>query len=68
MIMVFVPKVVELEVRRVLNSLEFDELKFDFKFRGSPNQWINDIQVRKRQIEREIAVIKNKIKEFKKNM
>ncbi|WP_073247975.1 V-type ATP synthase subunit I [Caloramator proteoclasticus] len=66
MIMVFVPKVVEIEVRRVLNSLEFDELQLNFKFSGSPNQWVADIENRKRQIEKEIAIIKNKIKELKK--
>jgi V/A-type H+-transporting ATPase subunit I len=66
MIMVFVPKVVEIEVRRVLNSLEFDELQLNYKFRGSPNQWVADIDERKRKIDKEIAIIKNKIKELKK--
>ncbi|MCX7950899.1 MAG: hypothetical protein N2594_02995 [Clostridiales bacterium] len=64
-IMVFVPKVVEIEVKRVLDSLEFEEFDFSIKFSGTPIEWIEGIESRKNYISREISKIKNKIREVK---
>ncbi|CDF58582.1 V-type ATP synthase subunit I [Thermobrachium celere] len=64
-IMIFMPKMVELEVRRVLSSLEFEEFNVNFKFHGSPNEWIKEIKARKKEIEKELVIRKNKLKEIK---
>lgn len=64
-VMIFVPKVVEIEVKRVLDSLEFEEFDFSLKFKGTPNEWIESIDYRKKEIKREIEIIKNKIKDVK---
>lgn len=64
-IMVFVPKVVEIEVKRVLDSLEFEEFDFNFKFSGTPFEWMEAIGQRKKEINKEIDKIKYRIKEVK---
>ncbi|MCX7884331.1 MAG: hypothetical protein N2448_04795 [Caloramator sp.] len=64
-VMAFIPKPVEIEVDRVLMSLNFDELKINVKFKGTPSNWINMLNERKEEIKREIHSIRSELSEIK---
>lgn len=63
---IFVPLSVEIEVNRVLASLDFDEYKFKVNFKGNPTQWMNSANTRKDEIKKEIQDIKNEMQHIKK--
>lgn len=64
LVMMFVPQSVEMEVERVLVSLNFDEYKFKLRFQGSPSEWMDLISSRKNQINKEAQDIKYEMKGF----
>lgn len=64
MVMIFVPLSVEMEVERVLVSLNFDEYKFASRFHGSPSDWMEMGNRRKDEIKREIQNIKHEMKDI----
>ena len=66
LIMMFVPLSVEIEVDRVLVSLSFQEYKFKASFQGSPSEWIDMINIRRDEIEKEVEDIKREMKNIKK--
>lgn len=62
LVMIFVPISIEMEVERVLISLNFDEYKFDSRFQGNPFEWINMSNARKNEIKKEVQAIRNEMK------
>lgn len=66
LVMIFVPLSVEIEVERVLASLNFDEYKLKTSFQGSPSEWMDNINIRKNEIKKEIQDIKNEMQYIKK--
>ncbi|KRQ85902.1 V-type ATP synthase subunit I [Caloramator mitchellensis] len=66
LVMIFYPTAVENEVLRILNSVNFDELKFKYKFSGTAMEWIEWIEIRKIEIREEIQKLRDEILHIKK--
>lgn len=64
-VMILVPLNVEIEVDRVLKSLNFDEFKPNIKLKGTPVQCIEKLKIRKRQIKSEMDYLKAKLLDLK---
>lgn len=64
LVMIFVPLSVEMEVERVLVSLNFDGYKFASRFQGSPSDWMEMGNRRKNEIKGEIQNIKHEMKDI----
>lgn len=64
-ILVLVPRSIEFEVDRILNSLNFNEFKLNVSFEGSPLKWLENISIRKTQILKEIDFIKSQLLSIK---
>lgn len=64
-IMVLMPKDVYFEVKRVLNSLEFEEFSLCLDFNGNPYDCINKISEKKKDILANIRQIRDKLKNVK---
>ncbi|TDT51866.1 V-type ATP synthase subunit I [Fonticella tunisiensis] len=65
LVLIVVPQSVEIEVDRVLKSLNFDEYIPAVKYEGSPAEWIEKLNIRKQQIESEIRYIKSCLLDIK---
>lgn len=72
LVMMFVPLSVEMEVKRVLFSLNFEEYKITNRFQGSPSDWMDMADNRRKEINKEIEAIKKDIqrvhKEYSKDV
>lgn len=64
-VMVFVPRSVEIEVDRVLVSLNFEEYRTNFTFNGSPTDWVESSIRRRDEITQRIEGIRAEISDFK---
>ncbi|MDF2674527.1 MAG: ATPase [Clostridiales bacterium] len=66
LVMMFVPLSVEMEVKRVLVSLSFEEYKITTCFQGSPSDWIDMADARREEIKKEIEAIKKDMQSINK--
>jgi V/A-type H+-transporting ATPase subunit I len=64
-ILLFVPLSVELEVERVLASLNFEEYRFKANYKGTPYEWIDNLSIRKDEINSEIDSIRQELATMK---
>lgn len=65
-LMVFMPEPIEIEVDRVLTSLNFEEFKINARYNGTPEDWIKELNNKCSEIKRAEDEEKGKLVDFKK--
>ena len=65
-LMVFMPEPIEIEVDRVLSSLNFEEFKINSRYSGTPEDWINELSKRHSETKKSEDEEKGKLIDFKK--
>lgn len=63
--LILVPSSIELEVERILKSLDFKEYKPRNIYGGSPMMWLEEIRDRRKQIQKEIEFIRSELLNIK---
>lgn len=64
-VMMLVPESVDIEVSRVLSSLNFEEFKIKYSFEGTPAQWMEGLSDRRQQILDEKKNLQDELLEYK---
>lgn len=64
-VLLVVPQPVEIEVNRVLASLNFAEYQIPLIFHGKPAVWLAQITARQKQIQQEIEFVKAQLQDIK---